>query len=110
MDDRDQASSTQGVDETPMRAREREVTRVLDALEAQRSEPITLRNVEDAFRYHPWDQGQQDCGDVVRDALVAASKAILRSVPPGRLRTRCLDDLIEIRMRANAAITFRGRF
>ena len=74
------------------------------------SERLTLRNVDDAFQYHPWDGQQYDAGAQVRDALVNAAKVMLRVVPEGPLRTRALNDLIDSRMKANAAITFRGRF
>lgn len=74
------------------------------------SERVTLNNVDDVFRYHQWDPGQQDAGNQVRDALIAAAKVILRTVPESPSRTRALNHLIDARMVANAAITFGGRF
>jgi len=74
------------------------------------SERINLHNVEEAFQYQPWDPLQQDAGAQVRDALVNAAKVILRTVPDCPTRTRALNDLVDARMKANAAITFRGRF
>lgn len=71
---------------------------------------LTLGNVADAFEYHPWGPDQREAGEIVREALVAAAKAILRSVPQGPSRTRALNHLIDARMIANAAITHRGRF
>ena len=71
---------------------------------------LTLDTVDDAFRYQPWDEFQRDHGEQVRDALVAAAKVILRTVPDTPLRTQALNDLITARMRCNAAISFRGRF
>ena len=74
------------------------------------SERFTLDNIDDAFRYQPWDECQRDHGEQVRDALVAAAKVILRTVPDTPLRTRALNCLIHSRMLANCAISFRGRF
>lgn len=71
---------------------------------------LTLDTVDDAFRYRPWDGVQRDHGEQVRDALVSAAKVILRTVPDTPLRTRALNCLIDSRMLANAAISFRGRF
>jgi hypothetical protein len=73
-------------------------------------EELGLENVEDAFTYHPWGRAQADAGELVREGLVFAAKAILRNVPRGPLRTRALNHLIDGRMIANAAITFGGRF
>lgn len=84
--------------------------RLIQRLELEREGPITLENVAEVFQYHPWDQTQMDCGDAVRDVLTLAAKQVLRSVPPGALRVRCLELLVDARMVANAAITFRGRF
>ena len=74
------------------------------------SQRLTLDTVDAAFRYQPWDELQRDQGEQVRDVLVAAAKVILRTVPDTPLRTRALNNLIDARMLANAAISFRGRF
>ena len=74
------------------------------------TERITIDNVDDAFTYQSWDQEQQASGGAVRSALVAAAKVILQTVPESPLRTRALNNLVDARMLANAAITFRGRF
>ena len=71
---------------------------------------VTIDNVEDAFTYQPWHAKQTDAGQQVREALVAAAKTILRLVPDGPMRTRAINDLIDARMKANAAISFSGRF
>lgn len=76
----------------------------------RKTERLTMGNVDDAFRYQPWDAQQQDAGQIVRDALVTAAKAILQHVPESPLRTRALNNLVDARMIANAAITFRGQF
>lgn len=73
-------------------------------------ERLSLSNVVDAFTYQPWDPGQADAGDQVREVLTAAARVILRTVPESPMRTRALNDLIDARMKANAAISFRGRF
>lgn len=69
-----------------------------------------LETIDEAMAYHPWDHNQREAGEVVREALTAAAKAILRHVPPSRYRTAALDLVLDARMKANAAITFRGRF
>lgn len=74
------------------------------------AERLSLDNVEHVFAYQPWNSDQVARGQVVRDALVAAAKAILRSVPECPQRTRVLNHLIDARMIANAAITFDGRY
>ena len=77
---------------------------------SQRSEELTLANIDEAMRYQPWDGYQMDCGDQVREALTAAAKVILRLVPAGRFRSVALRHILDARMQANAAISFRGRF
>lgn len=74
------------------------------------SERFTLQNIDDAMNYQPWTRDQQEAGAVVREALTAAAKAILRSVPDCPFRTVALRNIIDARMNSNAAISFRGRF
>lgn len=64
--------------------------------------------LDDLFTYHPWDEQQRLAGDNVRDALKAAYKAVLLNVPSSPTRTRALNGIVDIRMLANAAITFEG--
>jgi hypothetical protein len=71
---------------------------------------LTLGNVDTAFTYQPWNSDQIARGEQVREALIAAAKAILRNVPECPQRTRALNNLVDARMIANAAITFDGRF
>lgn len=71
---------------------------------------LTLDNVEDAFRYHPWNGIQREAGDQVREALIAAAKVALRIVPDGPDRSAGLRKLREARMDFNSAITHAGRF
>lgn len=79
-------------------------------LQGYSSQELGLANIEDVMRYQPWDASQQIQGDEVRDALLHAAKVILRNVPRSPRRTIALQKLIEARMDANAAISFRGRF
>lgn len=74
------------------------------------SEEVTLENVDEVMRYQPWMPDQLAAGDVVRETLVAAVRAILRHVPRCPNRTKAINHLIDARMDANAAISFRGRF
>lgn len=73
-------------------------------------ERLSLTNVDEAFRYLPWNAEQISAGDEVRAALANAARVILTRVAESPLRTRALNNLIDARMIANAAITFRGRF
>lgn len=74
------------------------------------TEEVTLDNIDDAMRYQGWDAEQTLVGDIVRESLTFAAKAILRHVPRSPRRTLALQHLITARMDANMAITFRGRF
>jgi len=71
---------------------------------------LTLHNVDEAFRYQPWNERQSDAGAIVVDALIAAAKAILRNVPDCPDRSSALRKVREARMDANSAITHEGRF
>lgn len=71
---------------------------------------LSVDNVEEVFRYHPWDSVQVDRGAQVTDALIAAAKVILCVVPRCPARTRALNHLQDARMVANHAITHSGRF
>lgn len=64
--------------------------------------------VDDLFSYHSWNEQQQEQGRLVRNALADAYKSILGNVPPGPTRSRALNMLVDARMLANAAITFKG--
>ena len=73
-------------------------------------ERLSLKNVRHAFTYHPWNADQQDRGKHVTAALIAAAEAILTAVPECPTRTRALNNLIDARMLANAAITHDERY
>lgn len=73
-------------------------------------QPPSLDNIEDMMRYQPWAHDQQQAGDIVREALTAAAKAILRVVPNSAHRDAAVQYILNARMHANAAISFRGRF
>jgi hypothetical protein len=74
------------------------------------AERLSLENVGEVFTFKPWDPFQQAAGKRVVDALIHAAETILMDVPESPLRTRALNDLVDARMKANAAITHRGRF
>lgn len=74
------------------------------------SEELTLENIDDVMKYQPWQPDQLAAGDVVRDSLTAAAKAVLRHVPRCPSRTIALRNIIDARQKANEAISFRGRF
>jgi hypothetical protein len=79
----------------------------LDTVQAER---LSLDNLEAAMAYQPWDREQVEAGNAVREALTQAAASILRNVPKSPMRTRALNNIIDARMLANGAITFRGRF
>lgn len=74
------------------------------------TEEVSLENVDQIMAYQPWTPDQIAAGDVVRETLIAAVRAILRVVPRCANRTKAINHLIDARMDANAAISFRGRF
>lgn len=71
---------------------------------------LNLDNVEHAFTYQPWNDDQLQRGKEVTAALIFAAKAVIRAVPECPTRTRALNNLIDARMLANAAITHDGRY
>lgn len=71
---------------------------------------ITLDNIEGVMAYQSWDREQREAGEIVREAITAAAKAVLRAVPNSPRRTLAIQHLVSARMDANAAISFRGRF
>lgn len=71
---------------------------------------FTLDNIDEAMAYQPWMPDQQEAGTIIREALTTAAKAILRHAPVGRYRSVALRQVLDARMNANAAISFRGRF
>ena len=71
---------------------------------------LSLDNVERAFTYQPWNEDQTRRGREVTAALIEAAKTILRNVPECPTRTRALNNLVDARMIANAAITHDGLF
>ena len=74
------------------------------------SEELSLENIEEAMQYQQWGPLETKRGAQVREALTMAAKAILWNVQRSPLRTRALNAIVDARMLANAAITFRGRF
>lgn len=65
-------------------------------------------SVRRIFTYQEWTPEQIQAGQVVRDALASAYKALINNVPSGPTRTRAMNALIDSRLLANAAITFPG--
>jgi len=85
-------------------------TLLRDALTQNTVRRISTENLDEAFTYQPWDAAQQQAGELVRSMLKAAAQVICDVVPDTPLRTRALNDLIDARMKCNAAITFKGKF
>ena len=66
--------------------------------------------IEDAFVYHSWNEEQKINGVQIREALVAAVKAIVRYAPPCPDRSAAIRKLREARMDVNSAITHNGKY
>lgn len=66
--------------------------------------------IHDMFDYHAWDQDQKERGEIVRNALASAVKAIIAAAPPSPDRSAAIRKIREARMDANSAITFRGKY
>lgn len=71
---------------------------------------VTLENIERLMNYQPWNWHQRQQGEPVREALLAAARAILRNVPAGTSRTAAIEAIRAARMLANQGITFGGGF
>jgi hypothetical protein len=67
-----------------------------------------LAEVERLFNYQRWDEDQISAGANVRNSLSAAYRMVLNYVPPSPTRTRALNAILDARMLANQAITFKG--
>ena len=80
---------------------------MIDLTNATGSEPNLKEQIDDLFTYHPWTPAQVASGVIVRNALAAAYLAVLENAPPCSTRTRALNMIVDARMLANAAITFR---
>lgn len=86
------------------------VNRMRDRSPEKAAGQITLDNIESVMSTRQWGSGQRASGNVVREALVAAAKAILREVPQGAEKERALQHILSARMHANVAISFDGEF
>jgi hypothetical protein len=64
--------------------------------------------VRELFTYHAWTPEMITSGEIIRATLMEAYRAILRNAPSCPTRTRALNMLVDARMLANAAITFKG--
>ena len=73
-------------------------------------DPTVEETVRDMFLYHPWNQDQQESGDLVRAALMEAVRVIIANVPPCPDRTVAIRKLREARMDCNSAITHNGKY
>jgi hypothetical protein len=81
----------------------------IDITRAAGLTPEVEARVDQLMAYAPWDKQQILRGEHVRDAIGNAMKEIIANVEPCPARTRALNHLIDARMIANQAITFKGR-
>jgi len=82
----------------------------VDFTRATEVTPAVAQAIEDAFEYHPWDEGQQSAGGLVRRVLADAVKIIVQYVPLGPDRTVAIRKIREARMDCNSAITHAGKY
>lgn len=68
------------------------------------------QEIRELFTFSEWDEEQRKAGHEVREALIVAYDTIILQVPPSPTRTRALNNLVDARMLANAAITHKGKF
>jgi len=82
----------------------------LDGSALNRATTITDEDLDQLMKYHPWDEEKVARGNIVREALGLAIKAIVLNVPPCADRTVAIRKIREARMDANSAITHDGAF
>lgn len=84
-----------------------ELNRVQAPLNGEQAAEV-LAAIDELFTYKDWDDEQRRAGKDVVEKLKAAYSTILANVPSCPTRTRALNMLVDCRMLANAAITFKG--
>lgn len=67
---------------------------------------VSMENLEHAMRYQPWNPVQVEQGDRVREALTSVGRVFLRELGDTPLRRRLLEEVLQLRMLANMAISF----
>lgn len=73
-----------------------------------RTDWFTLENIDRVMTPQPFRAHQTVSSTIVREALTAAAKAILREVPMGPAKDLAIQHIIEARMYANTGIAFDG--
>lgn len=71
---------------------------------------ITDDEVKDIMDYHKWSDEQIKNGQSIREAIGAALKVIIDTVPPCPDRSVAIRKLREARMDVNSAITHNGKY
>jgi hypothetical protein len=71
--------------------------------------PEIEADINELFTYKEWTPEEVQRGTDVKNALANAVKTIVKNVPAGQTRDQVVMDMIDIRMRCNAAITFNGK-
>lgn len=84
-----------------------ELQRVNARLDGDAADEV-IAAVDELFTFKPWNQQQIEDGTEVRKILAKAYSTLLARVPSGPTRSRALNMLVDCRMLANAAITFKG--
>jgi hypothetical protein len=80
----------------------------LDLTRTEGVDEAVLATIDSIFTFQPWSPEQIAKGKLVRNSLAAAYESVISNVPASPTRTRALNAIIDARMLANAAITFKG--
>lgn len=83
---------------------------MMDFTRATELTPEVEKQIDDAFKYHPWNELQVAQGREIRQALANAVKAIVKHAPPGPDRSAAIRKCRDARMDANSAITHGGKY
>lgn len=72
--------------------------------------PEIEKEIEDAFKYHAWDDKQAAASANLQAVMITAVKAIIEVVPPSADRSAALRKIREAMWACKAAITFKGKY
>jgi hypothetical protein len=71
--------------------------------------PEIEQDIDKIFTFKKWTDDEEKRGTEVRNTLANAVKMVVKNVPPGQMRTRAINNIVDARMLCNAAITFGGQ-
>ena len=82
----------------------------MDFTRADSLTPEIEAEIEKVFDYQPWSDEMIARGKLIREALVQATKVLIRNAPPSPDRSAAIRKIREARMDANSAITHAGKY